>query len=128
MKASSRAEEDVTQAQRELWEAFFRRDVKKLEGLLIPEGYVHTDIDGNVFDKPGWLAWLAAIDSSVVPSYSVSDVKVQFYGDTAVLTGRLTVRGPLDSPRHDIRVTNVWVKYSHKWLRAAYQGTRIEQS
>ncbi len=118
---SSSVEKEVKEAQRELWEAFFRHDMKKLDGMLIPEGYVHTDIDGNIFDKKTWIAWVARRTSSAITPYDVSDINVQFYGDTAVLTARLAI------PGQQIRVTNVWVKQHGKWLRVAYQATRIAQ-
>jgi len=119
--ATSSVEKEVKEAQRELWEAFFRHDIRKLDSLLMPEGYVHTDIDGNVFDKKAWIAWVTRGTPSPVTSYEVTDINVQFYRDTAVLTARLAI------PGQQIRVTNVWVKQHGKWLRLAYQATRIAQ-
>ncbi len=114
---------EIIEAQSQLHEAFHRGDIRKLGGLLVSTGYVHTDIWGRVFNKGNWLEWVsengpAKRDSS----YKVSDVRVQVLGKVAVLTCLWTFRRVNEKPLA-VRLTNVWAKDRSGWKRLTYQAT-----
>ncbi len=44
-------EAEIIEVQAKLHRAFFEGDVDKLKRLLVPSGYVHTDIWGKVYNK-----------------------------------------------------------------------------
>lgn len=60
-------------------------------------------------------------------SIEFGDERVRVYGDTAIVTGRSTVKATRDG--QDIsgqsRVTRVWVKMNGEWKLVSHQATRI---
>ncbi|MDQ3010967.1 MAG: nuclear transport factor 2 family protein [Acidobacteriota bacterium] len=58
--------------------------------------------------------------SSTTGPVSYDEVKVRVYGDTAVITGRVTTEEKVQS-----RFTRVWVKQQGRWQLVSAQSTRI---
>jgi ketosteroid isomerase-like protein len=57
----------------------------------------------------------------------VSDMKVRMYGDTAVVTGKVSAAGMMGGKdaTGDVMFTRVWVKKAGKWICVSLQQTRI---
>jgi ketosteroid isomerase-like protein len=57
----------------------------------------------------------------------LSDMKVRVYGNTAVLTGKATVKGMVAGKDVDGQVlfTRVYVKKGGSWQSVAFQQTRV---
>jgi ketosteroid isomerase-like protein len=57
----------------------------------------------------------------------VSDMKVRVYGDTAVVTGKVSAAGMMGGKdaTGDVMFTRVWVKKAGKWICVSLQQTRI---
>jgi ketosteroid isomerase-like protein len=83
-----------------------------------PAGVVRTRADAIEDLKSGAIKYMA-ID--------LDDERVRVYGDTAVLTARVTLKATLKG--QDIsgqyRITRVWVKQGGEWKLVAFQSTRI---
>jgi ketosteroid isomerase-like protein len=60
-------------------------------------------------------------------SIDVDDELVRVYGDTAIITGRVDVRGTFKGQpfEHKARYTRVWVKQNGEWKLATFQETPI---
>ena len=102
-------------------EAWANHDYETLDSLLA-EDYVHTDIEGRVFDRQHWLS-----DAQEQPrGYSISfrDVEATVHGDVGVVTGANRLAGG-GSPIGAIRFTQVWIWRSGRWQRRAFQATRV---
>jgi ketosteroid isomerase-like protein len=120
-----KAAEAATKMEQEWVGAFVRRDTAYLEGFLA-EDYAFTYPDGTVVDKgreienvkSGYVA-LAEI--------KLSELKARTYGDTAVITGRSTLKGKFDGRDvgGEYRFTDVFVKRGDRWQCVAGQLTRI---
>ncbi|MCW8876826.1 MAG: nuclear transport factor 2 family protein [Kangiellaceae bacterium] len=113
--------------------AFKNADTKKLDSMLT-ENYVHTNSGSKAFGKKAWLNWIASRESRVkagkllYTEYKTQDLSVVLYQNTAIATGRNIARGKDNATnfRVDIRFTQVWIKESGKWKRAAFHDAKTK--
>lgn len=110
---------------RQFAEAWARSDVERLDALLC-DPYTHTDINGRVWDRAGWLADTA--QPKPVDTITCEDMDVWLRGDLAVITGRnvATFRsGEAGADRIEmaLRFTQVWLREGDSWKRAYFQAT-----
>lgn len=96
--------------------------------------FERTALDGYVFVNPGGGLEEGARPPSGPPAKFESivseDVRVRVHGDTAVLTGRATVKGRLGSGRDisgQYRYMRVFVRQQGQWRLAATSIVPIEQ-
>jgi len=137
-KPQTEAELETTMAERT--KASLEGDSVKIEGSIAAE-YVQTDIAGRVQTKAQWLAEyfkpLAALIKTGQFRWDVweeKDVQIRLFGSTAVVVGRLTLKGTgtsaipgrgwVASPESSfgptvLHFTRVWIKRDGKWLLAA---------
>jgi uncharacterized protein (TIGR02246 family) len=115
-------------------------DADKIASLMTDD-YVQTDISGHVQNKSTWLkeyfnpiAELIKAGTFHWDVYERKDVQYRIYGDSAVVIGRLEVKGsgarwapqqhtwvadPNGNFGGALRFTHVYVKRNGKWLLAA---------
>jgi ketosteroid isomerase-like protein len=90
------------------------------------DDYMATSPRGAVRTKAEAMADLKSGDVKYT-AIDVDETKVRIYGDTAVMTGRATIKGMAQG--QDIsgqyRVTRVWAKQGGEWKLVAHQSTRI---
>ena len=125
-------EQAVMDAQHRWEEAFSQFDPESMQSLLA-EDDLQTDFRGVVQGKASWLQDFKTATANVrsgVSKYEISfdDEKVRLYGNTAIVTGRITVNGQRKgtSVNRVVRFTMVWVKRSGVWQLVSYQATPIE--
>jgi len=99
-----------------MWnEAQVSRDSAALDAL-VSSRFVNTEWDGDVSDKQ---RFLADIKSPLYkPSLAtIQDVKMNFFGDTAVVTGIYHTQGTYQGKPYDHlgRFTDTWVYEADKW-------------
>ena len=128
-------------------QAMFDGDEEIVDRLTAKE-YSQTDIFGHVQNKAAWMAEYFRPLASLLKTgkfrwerYEESDVRVTMVGQTAVVTGALSMRGtgarftsgkPEESPQTKIearlRFTRVWVKQDGVWVLAAlHNAVPLEQ-
>ncbi len=104
---------------------------------LLTKNYLHVNgRSGSVLNRDQWLKWVASrraeLDSGalVIKTYSVGDVKVQIYGEAAVVTGVVDSSGQRNDSLFTIQVrfTNVWVKQGGEWRRAAFHDSPLPET
>ena len=126
--SSSDAEAQVEKLDREAFDAFLRQDAGWYEKNEAADEYVGINPDGTVINKHQDLAAVKSGDLKI-ESGTRDDARVRVYGDTAVVTGKATVKGAYKG--QDIsgqyRFTTVYAKKSGKWQAVASQATRIAQ-
>src|SRR5271156_2884211 len=103
------------------------KNIAALDQMLAAT-FVYTEFDGTFSDKP---QFLKGIKSSAITSDQIinQNVSVNFYGDTAVVTGIFKEKGVEDGKafaRHG-RFTDTWVNQNGLWLCVASQATLIRQ-
>ncbi len=120
-------EQAVMQMEEELRAAISKGDTKAY-GRIVGDDYVFTNQDAVVRTKA---QMVSAYDSGSIKYESVKfdEIKVHAYGDTAVVTGRQTVKAQ-DNGKDisgQFRYTRVYVKRQGRWQLVATQVTRIPE-
>ena len=109
-----------------LWnEAQVNRDASALDAL-VSSRFINTEWDGEVSDKQKFLADIR--DPRFKPTVlNIQDVKMNFFGDTAVVTGTYHTQGSYQGKPYDHvgRFTDTWVNQGGTWVCASSQSTLI---
>jgi hypothetical protein len=106
-------EQAVLKLEQEWVEALIKADTAKLE-TLYADTLVYTHSSGSVDDKAKYLANLKAGGTKYL-SINRDDIKVNLYGDTAVVTDSTV----------DARMLHVYAKVKGRWQMVAHQTTRL---
>ena len=111
-----------------MWnEAQVNRDSAALDAL-VSSRFVNTEWDGDVSDKQRFLADIK--DPRFKPSLAtISDVKMNFFGDTAVITGTYHTQGTFQGKPYDHvgRFTDTWIFDTGKWQCVASHTSLLKK-
>jgi ketosteroid isomerase-like protein len=111
-----------------LWnEAQVNRDSSALDAL-VSSRFVNTEWDGELSDKQRFLADIK--DPHFKPSLAnISDLKMNFFGDTAVITGIYHTQGTYHGKPYDHvgRFTDTWVMDLGKWQCVASHTSLLKK-
>ena len=111
-----------------LWnEAQVNRDSAALDAL-VSSRFVNTEWDGEVSDKQKFLADIK--DPLFKPTLAnISDVKVNFFGDTVVVTGVYHTQGTYQGKPYDHvgRFTDTWLMDAGKWQCVASHTSLLKK-
>jgi ketosteroid isomerase-like protein len=111
-----------------LWnEAQVNRDASALDAL-VSSRFINTEWDGEVSDKQKFLADIR--DPRFKPTAAnIQDVKMNFFGDTAVVTGVYHTQGTYQSKAYDHvgRFTDTWVLDFGKWQCVASHTSLLKK-
>jgi ketosteroid isomerase-like protein len=122
----SSAEQDITRIEKEMLAALLKGDTGPSSRYLADQ-YVFTGPDGMTTGKAQNIADLKSGDLKL-QSASLDDMKVQVYGDTAIVTYASNDKGTYKGK--DIsgktRWTDVFVKQNGRWMVVASHGSRVQ--
>jgi ketosteroid isomerase-like protein len=111
-----------------LWnEAQVHRDAAALDAL-VSSRFINTEYDGEVSDKQRFLADIR--DPRFKPSLAnIQDLKMNFFGDTAVVTGIYHTQGTFQGKPYDHfgRFTDTWIFDLGKWQCVASHTSLIKK-
>ena len=111
-----------------LWnEAQVNRDAAALDGLIAPR-FTDTEWDGEISDKSKFLADIR--DPLFKPSsLNIQDLNVNFFGNTAVITGIYHTKGSYQGRPYDHvgRFTDTWIFENGRWLCVASHTSLIKK-
>lgn len=111
-----------------LWnEAQVNRDAAALDAL-VSSRFVNTEWDGEISDKQKFLADIR--DPRFKPTIAnIQDVKMNFFGDTAVVTGVYHTQGTYQGKSYDHvgRFTDTWVLDLGKWQCVASHTSLLKK-
>jgi ketosteroid isomerase-like protein len=111
-----------------LWnEAQVNRDSPALDAL-VSSRFVNTEYDGEVSDKQRFLAEIK--DPHFKPKLAnIQDLKMNFFGDTAVVTGVYHTQGTYQGKPYDHvgRFTDTWVLDLGKWQCVASHTSLLKK-
>jgi len=111
-----------------MWnEAQVNRDSAALDAL-VSSRFVNTEWDGDVSDKQRFLADIK--DPRFKPSLAtIGDVKMNFFGDTAVITGTYHTQGTFQGKPYDHvgRFTDTWIFETGKWQCVASHTSLLKK-
>ncbi len=111
-----------------MWnQAQMQHDAGALKAL-IGDRFVNTEWDGELSTREQFLATIA--DPKFDPAaMSISDVKIDFYGDTAIVIGIYHTKGRNNGKpfEHTGRFTDTWVKDKSAWKCVASHSSLIQK-
>jgi len=113
---------EVEKLERELFAAYQQRDAQGLDRILDAD-YLFIAANGQVRTR-------AAVRNFSWPHYqrlTLDELQVRVYGETAVLTSRVTIQGEEenDGISGEYRNTRVYVRQRGRWRAVSGQSTRI---
>src|SRR6266550_5875480 len=124
---NAKVEQEIRRLEREWFESYVRGDRVTFD-RIVADDVVMTYGNGKVGNKS---EAIAEIKAPADASYSLTsdDVQVRVYGDTAIVTGRVTEKGTFNgrSLNSQSRYTDVWVRRNGRWQVVAAQNTRLPQ-
>ena len=108
-----------------LTKAFEDRDVKMLD-KHIADNYIEIDPRGGIHNKKDFLDYLSK-GTAKFESLKETDVKVRSFGDTAVVTGLLDIKGKAGDKDFSgrYRWTRVYHKKGGEWMCITEQHTYV---
>lgn len=120
-----KVEQELIKLEHEWADAVVRGDIAVLDRIEADDLIV-TDPDGKVSNKAQGLADIKS-GAFKVESIKLDDMKVQAYWDTAVVTGRTTMKGQYNSrdSSGQYRWTDVFVKRQGRWQVVATHASQI---
>jgi len=111
-----------------MWnEAQVNRDAAALEALVSSK-FVNTEWDGDVSDKQKFLADIR--DPLFKPTVlNIQDLKINFFGDTAVVTGTYHAAGTYQGKPYDHvgRFTDTWISDNGHWQCVASHTSLLKK-
>jgi hypothetical protein len=123
--ATQPAAEAVRAADAERIRALVSADYAALDRILADE-LTYTHSTARMDTKAAYLEPLVA-GRTRYQRLDPSDITVRVYGETAVLTGRMSSLALVTGKesRTDLRFTSVWILRDARWQMTAWQSTRI---
>jgi ketosteroid isomerase-like protein len=123
---SENIEQTIMQMEREWRTLTVKKDIAGLK-RIIADNFVGIESSGRIIDKTQTINDVASGDIDV-QSDSPEDMKVRIYGDTAVVTGRLSIKGKKKEENYGLQLlfTDTWVKRDGQWQLVNYQTTQIK--
>lgn len=120
-------EQTLMDIEQEMADAIVRNDMSVFEKHVADNGSF-IDPGGMSMSKSQTMAMFKSGDLKIESS-KVDDMKVQMFGDTAIVTYRTTDKGKFKTQdiNGQFRWTDVFVKMNGKWKMVASQGTPIMQ-
>jgi ketosteroid isomerase-like protein len=116
-------EQEVINVEHQWKQAVVDRDRTALDQFYAEE-YISTDAEGLVWTKKQDID-IDTAGASRLTSFRFEDLKVQVYGETAVVTGRLFTEGFVaGAPSQNLsRFTDVFVRIDGRWRCVATHAT-----
>lgn len=115
--------EQVLKLEDQWTEALIKADTAALDQLYTDD-IVYTHTNGTVNTKAQFLDSLKAGKAKYF-AVERGDVKVQAYGDTAIVTFRAVIK--VNAVTLPSRILHVFVRQNGQWRMAAYQSTRLPE-
>ena len=114
--AQEKADAATIRALEMKWTESYKQHNIDILSSLLAEDFTITIEDGSVYSKAGYISHSA--DAKVhVQIAELSDLKVRFHGDTAIVTGAYHEKGESEGKTYEYhdRLTDVWMKAGGKW-------------
>src|SRR5215472_1561821 len=146
-RVTTGAEQELRNAMAERHKAMLAGGTDTVERLTAND-YVQTDISGYVQDKSAWLNEYFRPLAALIKAgkfrwdiYEEKDVQIHRFGDTAVVTGSMSLKGTgakpsghtwVESPETTfagtLRFTRVWINRGGSWRLVALQNGLVKDA
>ena len=118
-----KAEKEVMAAMNAFKDALIKKDVAAMDKIVHAElQYSHSN-GVLTQDKKVWLEYLAKEANTVYLDWGNQRIRV--YGNVAVATGDVDIRGGDGKTPFLVKMINVWAKEGGRWQLISRQATRV---
>ena len=118
-------EQAVLQLEKDWVDALIKADTAKLEELYA-NTLVYTHSSGSVDDKAKYIATIKSGATKYI-SYDREDIKANVYGNSAVVTCKVTIKLKTNGEDRTViaRMIHVYAKVRQRWQMVAHQTTKL---
>ncbi|MGB6385431.1 MAG: nuclear transport factor 2 family protein [Terriglobales bacterium] len=123
--AAQSVEDEIKKIETDRAAAVVKGDMATLEKET-SDDYTLVNINGQVSNKAQMIDGFKSGQNKLT-SNELSDMKVRVYGNTAVVTGKVEVKGMMGGKdvNGQAMYTRVYVKKAGRWVSVALQQTRV---
>lgn len=123
--ASGNVEQELTRLIAKYTEALQRKDMTTLENIWADD-FTFINPSGDLLSKAQRMENVRS-GATKFDSIDTSAQKIRAYGDVAVATGLVTIKGQYSGQEGSgqYRITHAWVKRDGRWQMVALQMTRV---
>lgn len=130
-KAMGAAEQEIVELEKRWNNAIQSQDLPQM-GQFLADGYfLAVGLQGQPLQVVPRQRWLENLKFYKIHSHSIDDIKVNLYGDTAVVlmlfTQKATVGRAAVDRSAQFLITDIWVKQKGGWRVAERHSSRPEQ-
>ena len=129
--AAASVEQEIVELEKRWNNAIQAQDLAQMSQFLANGYFLAVGVQGRPLQVVPRERWLENLKFYKIHSYSIDDMKVQVYGDTAVMlmlfTQKATVGRPPTDRSAQFLITDIWVKQKEGWRVAARHSSRPEQ-
>lgn len=126
-RSASNVRESIKKLENERNEAISHSDTATLDRMTADD-YTIIDLFGRLRTKSEIIQSFKS-GAIKIPSRTIDDLIVRVYGNTAIVTGRVTQKGVADGKdtSGQYRFTRIYVRGKSGWQSVAAQETRVAQ-
>ena len=117
-------DQQIKEAMNQYYAAMLKPDTTTIENLLADD-YIGIHSDGTVNTKAQEMDSFRS-GTLKYETHELRDMKIRVYGDAAVVTAALSVKGTIMGKPFSgaVRITRVWVERNGGWKCVVFQATR----
>ena len=127
----ARVEAEIRRVEEDWNAAIDRRDVPAMQRFLAPGYFLAIGIEGQPLQIVPRDAWLRSLELYDIQSYSIDDMRIHVYQNTAVVTMLFTQKAVVGPQRRDrsaqFFITDIWVRDGDRWKVAERHSSRPER-
>jgi ketosteroid isomerase-like protein len=122
------AQEEIIALEKSFSELVISQDTNKIKKLQSDTYFLAVGVQGKPFHIVPRNSWLKNLKNYVVESYSIDDIQVNVYRNTAVALMLYSQKATSDGRDRSAQfvLTDIWVKKGKSWVIAERHSSRPE--
>jgi ketosteroid isomerase-like protein len=130
-KSTGAAEQEIIELEKKWNNAIQSQDLEQTRKFLADSYFLAIGVQGQPLQIVPRESWLENLKFYKIHSHSIDDIKVNRYGDTAIVLMLFTQKATVGRAQIDrsaqFLITDIWVKQKDGWRVAERHSSRPEQ-